>query len=376
MEGGYLPDFSGLSQTPTVIKPGGLLHDTSVIRITNGAVHLENLHITGGWFSLAQAGYGAGVYIFRAEAVIIDSCEIYGNTAKGLDGGIYCAYSRLEVRDSLVHNSHAYKTSSVFPTGGVGGGIYVRTGTFILRDSTLYANTAVNDGGAIGLNDATNVNSGETMVGTNGQAGAILVSDDSCVRIDSALFSGNTSLGYGGALYVYSDSTCTVINTIITGNDSHQEGDGLRAAGDSRVQLLHCTVVSNNEEGITALENAELSLTNCIVWGHSVLEITTNKTVHSCDVDGGYPGGSAIMDSNPQFVDPAAMDFRLLASSPCIHAGVVTYLSWDCIGDSRGLGEAPTMGAYETGVPEPYIVGWLAMLACCMYRAVRRSRPW
>jgi predicted outer membrane repeat protein len=660
LKGQYLPDFSGLSPTPTVIKPGGLLPNTSVMRITNGVVRLENLHITGGWFSLAQSGYGAGVYIYRAEAVFIDSCEIYGNTAKGLGGGIYCDNSRLEMRESLVHDNRALKTSSIFSTGGIGGGIYVRNGIFMLQDSTVYANTAVADGGAIGLSDATNVLSGGVMIGTigqapnsadtrdgggiyalrsrliisngvsivhnraarhgggmyveagslvlddavigshmgtltnwagtyggglylhsttcavdnvdiinnqageygggvyagnasrievtrlsgpftvlsnraergagiyvqdqntsfsitggtwpgairdnyayfmgggmyacsgayvsleknttvsgntayingggmlavnrdtiirlsgvtvsgnsaygsnpsddlgggggvigygaflecnnclfdgnyssvhggalaiygkggldvssayteippdnmpatrfvnnssgmNGQGGAILVADKSCARIDSALFSGNTSMGYGGALYIYSDSTCTVINTIIAGNDSNQEGDGLRAAGDSQVQLLHCTVVSNNEEGVTALESSGLNLTNCIVWGHSVLEITTNKTVYSCDVDGGYPGGAAVMDSNPQFVDPAAMDFRLLVSSPCLHAGIVTYLGWDCIGDSRGIGESPTLGAYETGVPEPGMAGWLAVLACCLYRARRRS---
>jgi hypothetical protein len=86
--------------------------------------------------------------------------------------------------------------------------------------------------------------------------------------------------------------------------------------------LDRCTIFANStlqpRDGSAAFLS---TLRNCIVWGNT----PTANTLASCtttfsDVDWPTPGAGNI-SADPQFVDEAAGDLRLLASSPCIDAG-------------------------------------------------------
>src|SRR2546429_5614567 len=63
---------------------------------------------------------------------------------------------------------------------------------------------------------------------------------------------------------------------------------------------------------------------------------------------GGGGIGSNIENTDPQFVNPSALDFRLQAGSPAIDAGVtLSYVSSDVLGVSRPQGAADDIGAFE-----------------------------
>src|SRR5437773_863256 len=63
---------------------------------------------------------------------------------------------------------------------------------------------------------------------------------------------------------------------------------------------------------------------------------------------GGGGIGSNIENTDPQFVNPSALDFRLQAGSPAIDAGVtLSYVSSDLLGVSRPQGAADGIGAFE-----------------------------
>src|SRR5881396_3067110 len=63
---------------------------------------------------------------------------------------------------------------------------------------------------------------------------------------------------------------------------------------------------------------------------------------------GGGGIGSNIENTDPQFVNPSALDFRLQAGSPAIDAGVtLSYVSSDVLGVSRPQGVADDIGAFE-----------------------------
>src|SRR6266480_3437096 len=63
---------------------------------------------------------------------------------------------------------------------------------------------------------------------------------------------------------------------------------------------------------------------------------------------GGGGIGSNIENTDPQFVNPSALDFRLQAGSPAIDAGVtLSYVSSDLLGVSRPQGAAYDIGAFE-----------------------------
>src|SRR5205823_1021253 len=65
---------------------------------------------------------------------------------------------------------------------------------------------------------------------------------------------------------------------------------------------------------------------------------------------GGGGIGSNIENTDPQFVNPSALDFRLQAGSPAIDAGVtLSYVSSDVLGVSRPQGAGPSGPATRSG---------------------------
>jgi hypothetical protein len=104
-----------------------------------------------------------------------------------------------------------------------------------------------------------------------------------------------------------------------------------------------------------------VTLTNCIIWGNTNLQVQSGQAVQYCDVQGGYPG-TRNFSADPMFKDRAALDYQLLEPSPCIDTGVYVYVLRDCLGVLRTAGAGVDLGAYEF-VPEPASWGVLGLFA-------------
>jgi hypothetical protein len=150
-------------------------------------------------------------------------------------------------------------------------------------------------------------------------------------------------------------------------------------------QIVNCTFNSNNAtKGSTIYSNnfmasAELFVRNSISWGNnavaqgSAIYLTgVNPSLHKTDIENSlfdapncnanssfFAGGASsinclggnLFNQNPQFVNPAAGNFRLAAGSPAINAGNNAFLlpsmSTDIIGNIRIDNGTVDMGCYE-----------------------------
>ena len=103
------------------------------------------------------------------------------------------------------------------------------------------------------------------------------------------------------------------------------------------------------------------TIRNCIIWGNSPdpegSQLTDSSTPTYCCIEGWTGGGEGNLFTDPVFVDPEDVDFRLQASSYCIDSGSLIAslttdfdgLAWgfDSTEEPRGDGSDYDIGAYE-----------------------------
>ena len=117
---------------------------------------------------------------------------------------------------------------------------------------------------------------------------------------------------------------------------------------------------SNLATGIYLTETSQLTLTNSIVASYTTAVETQNPATANVDdslFTSANPfsgtniavGSNNITNTNPLFLDGLAHDYRLLAGSPAIDAGVASSITTDIDGNTRPgpRSSLPDIGAYE-----------------------------
>jgi parallel beta-helix repeat protein len=209
--------------------------------------------------------YGGGVYCVSSSPSI-NNCIITGNMAE-CGGGIFCDGSSPTITSCIISGNS---------TGRVGGGICCYNSSPIITNCTISSNFSIND--------------------------------------------------IGGGIYC-GVSSPTISNCIIIGNSANDSGGGI-CCGDSSPTISNCIIIGNKGNvggGVYCFYSSSPAITNCILWNDSWEEIycadaSSTPTITYSDIRGGYPGEGNI-NANPLFVNPAAGDYHLLFSSPCIDSG-------------------------------------------------------
>ena len=226
-------------------------------------------------------------------------------------------------------------SSLVFSQATLGAGAYVEDCTAVFDLCTFYLNTATDGGG---------------MYNTR----YTIVSMDSCSILN------NVASSRGGG--IYSDgSSQFVVNTVFQSNSAATQGGAVYGTASSGPVMTNCTFTENSSaSGGGFFNNASFAssatLKNCILWGDSGGEIVdyfmskpvkTSVVTYSC-IQGGFSGGTNIINADPLFVDPTAGNLHLQASSPCIDVGTASGApSVDKAGHARPQGAGYDLGAYE-----------------------------
>ncbi|HKT52386.1 MAG TPA: choice-of-anchor D domain-containing protein [Candidatus Angelobacter sp.] len=302
----------------TTIDGGGL---DSVVKFTSGE---GNGSVLKG-FTIAHGNseFNAGGIQINSSAPIIDGNVITNNQTCDSGAGLQIAFSSAIVRNNTISNN--FRAGC---TGGVGGGgISIR--------------------GAAGAQILNNVITGNSMPGT-ADGGGISLFAAGTPTISGNTISGNLASGNGGGIAMVNQSDANIFNNIIYGNSGDQGGGiyFLVPSGARGPFLVNNTVVNNTAASGSAVFADGFDSTSQLV--NNIFFSDTGSPVACGNGFGNTNGILPIFSFNdafspaalgfsgfcsnlngiedaisvdPQFVNAAANDFHLLATSPVIDAG-------------------------------------------------------
>jgi hypothetical protein len=333
----------------TVRRTGGSAEPRHrVFMVSNANATVEGLTVQGGF--LGGGTNGAGVYL--ANGVVRD-CVIQNCTASGsstVGAGLY-------ITNGVVTNCIIRNNSLEW--GATGGGAYLNKAGLVV--DCVISNQSTGGGG--GNSAGAHCQQGGIVrrcriVGNSAQNstgyGGIRLYQGGLAEY--CVISNNTVGGYiGGGAGLYQGGTlrnCLVANNVST--RTTDAGAGVYMIGGGSIE--NCTIVGNTASagqggGLYATGGA---VTNTILYfntASSGANFYTNGAVsfaYDCTTPA-VPGPGNLTD-DPQFVNAAVANYRLLSGSPCLNVGAT--LGWmsgapDLDGSARVAGAGVDLGVYE-----------------------------
>ncbi len=320
-----------------------------------GGITMNNVTVTGN--QNMGEGQGGGMMLAGTEGTL-DNMTITNNTAnESHGGGIWTNSSGDDepgwvMTNSLISGNHADQ---------LGGGI-----TFAWSHPTVI-NTVISDNSSYwGGGGVSGINSGFTLEGTtisdnwtySGGGGIFafgpLESADPPVIKDCMITGNETGDGDGGGILLDDNIDAVINRTFVVNNHAAGNIGGIDIMATT-TEITNVTVSANtsgNGGGIGISDNANVDITNSIVWQNTGYEVSGSATVTYSDIQGGFDGEGNI-DTDPLFVDVNNGDYTLQQESPCIDAGTAD-LNGDGTEDITDYnGSAPDMGAFESTLPAP-----------------------
>lgn len=273
----------------------------------------------------------------------------YGEDANSIVDGFTITNGKGDLGGGMqIENSSPTVRNCIFSANianYVGGGMYNYNSSPTVKNCLFIGNSSARGGAGMynyinsspTVSDCTFINNSAYTTATAVCSGGGIHNRSSSPTITNCKFIGNTAKQDGGGIYNQTSSHPNIINCTFI-NNSGRSGGGIYN-NQSNPKIVNCTFSKNstnlyNPGGAICNSASSPEIVNCIIWdnkGTSPSEIypTTLPTVSYCDVKGGYPGGTNIINLDPLFVDPNSGDYRLLPDSPCIDAGKNTAVPAD-----------------------------------------------
>jgi len=210
---GLFSDFTQNSGTVTFI---GITFTHGNLEGSGAAVITDNsMNFIDCTFSNNAAGYGGGALYLNWGSFVIQGCQFNDNSGQGNSGGALKCYN-----DAL--SIKILESTFTANDAGNGGAVYIgNTDTVEIKDSYFTGNTALNNGGALYLEQIDIEGSGNTDVDISGTT----------FTSNTATNTNAGDVGYGGALYLKLCSAIEITSAIITGNSADKTGSGIYAHG-------------------------------------------------------------------------------------------------------------------------------------------------
>lgn len=264
----------------------------------------------------ALTGSGGALYL-SGSTLTADNCTFGSNQAQAGSGGAIAAYTSTVTIDVDYPTPLQAAARDLLPAGPAAPQATAcdpRT----RQCSSLYANSATADGGAVYANASK-------------------------LSVNSSTLHRNTAQR-GGAIYQDgAGATGVISNTLVYSNTSLTAlGAGIRVTGGA-MTIRHATL-ANNVGGAGYSPGAVLSyIFNTIIWGNSSAAFGA-LTLADCNID---QGGTAGLSLDPLFAAPGGgEDYRLRLASPAVEA-CSAGLPLDLLNTTRPQEGGFDMGAYE-----------------------------
>jgi hypothetical protein len=252
--------------------------------------YVESAALTDDQILGNEARNGGGIVVGDNSSLSAESATISHNTAEWGGGIAMWSGSEVYVKECTLSNNNA----------DAGGGFAIHGGILNLTQSIIDGNSVADWGGGVGMWNSTLVADRVTVTGNRaGNGGGFHLSANSVFTLTNNLVAQNDA-NYGGSLDIW-QSAGMLVNNTFAHNTAKIETGGIRAFG--------------------LLPTQTLTITNTILWGNGGDDLEGSGYVVSySDVEEGVAGiGNFSLD--PLFVNAAAGDYHLRASSPCIDTG-------------------------------------------------------
>jgi trimeric autotransporter adhesin len=323
---------------------GGGIYSTTRLSLTNSQINnnIANAHISS-------------LYIWSTP---------FNGHAWG--GGIHNEFTttgqKSLVENCSVENNSASTFINLANGSAKGGGIYARN-MDIFRNTIVSNETYVD----ISVNGGLNQGGGIYHEG-RGHVYSNFISDNKAIASTAFQSGGYTSNSYGGGLYT--NSIDSVANSQIDNNRvvarNTSQGGGIYNVGTSKFSNL--TIAENTSYSETGTmqgsgvytNNSNAQMLNSIIYFNenmNYFDQTSNSLVRNCVIQS-YQSGNTNFNINPQFIDTAANNYRVIPTSIAVDRGDSTYLPaavvFDLDGNDRISGLNVDMGCFEIDLCKSY----------------------
>lgn len=165
------------------------------------------------------AGFGAALFNWNSRNLVVKNSTFTKNNAAS--GGVIYNDGREHDDLTLTIDNCLFEENAA--TGWGGGAIYNWEARYVLKNSTLKANTAVNTAGAI----------------YSAGAGSIYT-------VENSVFERNQAFGgWGGGIANYTDATATIRDCDFIGNEVVTSGGAVTSGFKSKTTILNCYFQEN-----------------------------------------------------------------------------------------------------------------------------------
>lgn len=168
---------------------------------------------------------------------------------------------------------------------------------------------------------------------------------------------GECAIGYGGSANFTIHHNMLIRSETLWGSGDTSGDDGIENQdnGGSQDYIYNNTVVGWKSDGIQMGNGSSDFYLRNNIFAHNASNDYDTRTVNSTDIDFGLswsngtdvaPGANSLV-ADPLFTNDLEDDYTITSGSPAVDAGEIDPLGFKV----RFMGDAPDIGAFETGSP-------------------------